>query len=692
MIKSDPQNPDFCHSVFEFDDQTIGRSDFFSEPDNKSDDIIKSRTSFFATKKTFLKIQQEWKKKPSFFLKREKHSKQKYYSILFSKTFTPKLSRIKKRSMIYQMSTDLENCCSGICFEDISVLYAKIADIKFELEKYKNLFGVLKDNMEISDKVKIFTRVVSYLKLEFEPRSVRASFYKIAQNLQEVDYIRACSKKISSDVSSMYTERKSKMIDIVKSNRYDVFKVFGCVNGLEKNSIYVMDLFGKCALRHLDNNMALYWNNLVDLKLYKVSMVHVDGRFYSSPSGWKQSFEIVAILENESMIKSVSVGFALLSSSTQENYSLLFKKIRDHKYLNIKSIMLDFEIAIYNAVKFNFPNSSPRGCYYHYRNNLNNRSTKIKRWLNKSPSKFVMNVLSLAPFVNNPIELLYTAIENIDYGNKELFKNPDFKMIMYVYETYILKLKSFFKINLELDMIRTNNACEGRNSVLKRHFSFKPNIEDLIDFIAIRFKKDAVKKFTQVPAPSSYDIFLIEIQKSSENINLIVEFCKISNYVCNRFSEELLDAFQRLKYSQLTNPIKSIDDFVKKMNELKIEYHKFKLDMKQKYEVAKVKMKEYKEFEEELQIETDISKSIISKSDVTGLDILDNCDFFGVFNQDYKMQNISDLFVNELTRLRIVSQKLVNLKKNISIAEVKSIVEELCHQSQEFLDYLNYNQ
>ena len=83
MIKSDPQNPDFCHSVFEFDDQTIGRSDFFSEPDNKSDDIIKSRTSFFATKKTFLKIQQEWKKKPSFFLKREKHSKQKYYSILF---------------------------------------------------------------------------------------------------------------------------------------------------------------------------------------------------------------------------------------------------------------------------------------------------------------------------------------------------------------------------------------------------------------------------------------------------------------------------------------------------------------------------------------------------------------------------------------------------------------------------------
>lgn len=547
MENMDQENLDFANSMFEMSLITVQSIAPDSESDPEQNHVKRFPKPSNLTKMTLHQKIGELKKKPLYTFGATRHASQKYYARAFTKYGLKKVSRIKKRSLIMQMMHDPDNRCSGVCFEEISVLYAKIADIKSELELYKNTFGELKSTPNISERLNTFVNCLKLLKLELEPASVRSAFYKNATSIEEVQKIKASSKSLSSQISSIYTERKQNMPELMKSNRRDIYRVFGCVQAMNNNKQYLMNLFGKPALRYIDNDMALYLNVLIDPKQYNVKMVHVDGRFYSSPTGWKQTFEIVGVLERDSGIKSASLGFALLRSSTQENYTLFFKKLKDFKYINLGNIMFDFEIAIYNAAKSVFPLCTPRGCYYHYRNNVVNMATKIERWLGAKISVFASNILSLAPYVEEPAKLIYSAIKRLSLGNNDLFKNCDFKLLMYVFETYVLKLKSFFKIDLQTNLIRTNNACEGRNSALKRKFSFRPPIYDLVDYMAIRFKKDAVKNFKTPNPNTAYDSLLVDIQLASKDTMLITEFCKTSPIVCVKNAEFLLSHFTAFK-------------------------------------------------------------------------------------------------------------------------------------------------
>lgn len=675
--KNDSENLYFCHSVFNISNQSNEFSHFCSKSNSESNDMFTVPKSLKNKKINPGQIMWELNQKSNYGLRSGKHSRQKHYSVIFSKLTDKKPSRIKKRSMLMQMTEDPENKCSGMCFEEISLMYGKITDLKIELEKYISLFGKIKEQMNILEKISLFTNVVKFLKLEFEPCAVREVFYKTSKNIQEVDQVRACSKRLSTDISSLYTKRKSKMIDVVKNNRDEIKQIFGSVDVLRNNSQYIMSLFDKNALRYLDNNMALYWNTLIDIKEFKVNMIHVDGKYYGSPSGWKQSFEIVAVLEKNDMVKSVSLGFAFLSSSTQENYTLLFKKIKDYKYLRIDNIMLDFEIAIYNAAKTIFPKCVPRGCYYHYRNNVINRATKLKRWLNKSPKLFTINVLSLCPFVSDPTGLLYAAIKSLELEGRALFKSPDFKILMYVYETYVLKLKSLFKINLSASMVRTNNPCEGRNSVLKRHFSFKPQISDLVDFITIRFKKDAVKKLKSPLPSNSYDLFLIAIQKESSNIDLVIEFCKISINISLQHANKLLVLFCEFNSRWDLGKSRSWHQAEQSMEQLKQAYHSFNSKMKQEFEIIKIKCREYKEYEEEKYTDVDTAVSTVFKSNICENDSIVGNDMFEIFNDcSGNTTSIKNAEIC-LTAIKNIGIKLIQIQESDLSENINLVLTEL---------------
>lgn len=628
--------------------------------------------------KTPTLIFHELRKKSNYGLRSGKHERQRFYSVLFRKKTKTVLSRIKKKSILMQMINDTDNKCSGYCFEEISLMYAKYADIKEELESYTSRFGVIKDDMSISEKMSLFTNVVKFLKVELEPCSVRAAFYKLAQNIDEVDKVRASNKKLSTDISSVFTERQATLVDKVKKYQNVVQTVFGCVKTLELNSQYLMDLFGRSALKHLSNDMVLYWNFLVDIKSCTVSMIHVDGKYYSSPAGWKQSFEIVAVLKNrENMTKSVSLGFALLKSATQENYTLLFKRIKDYKFLNIKNIMLDFEVAIYNAAKSIFPKCMPRGCYYHYRNNVVKRAAKLKRWLGKTVSNFTQNVLSLAPFVFDPVEFLYQAILNIQANSYELFKDCNFKIIMYVYETYVLKLKSFFKINLSEELIRTNNACEGRNSALKRNFSFRPQISNLVDYICTRFKKDSVKKFTAPSDPIPYDLFFINVQKMSNNIPLLIKFCEHSSPISVQNAERLLETFD-LFCQSWSACIEETDICAGlKMTELKLQYRSFNNEMKQKWSKIKSKYKELEDINNDLDDNQDQCNYSSASTDIT-------FDGPGTKDETFELEGFEYLtirnkinFMSKLEEIKSMAIQLVQAMDNVNFLKSVEIMSEM---------------
>ena len=104
--------------------------------------------------------------------------------------------------------------------------------------------------------------------------------------------------------------------------------------------------------------------------------------------------------------------------------------------------------------------------------------------------------------------------------------NVDFKLVLYVYQIYVVKLKSLFVLDLQQLLIRTNNSCEGSNSGLSRTFTSRPTPEDLGNYVACKFKTDIAKAWTSIPSEKPMDTFLRLIQeKSKRNLTKVLNFC-----------------------------------------------------------------------------------------------------------------------------------------------------------------------
>ena len=243
------------------------------------------------------------------------------------------------------------------------------------------------------------------------------------------------------------------------------------------------------------------------------------------------------------------MAFALLNSSKTETYELFFKKIKDMKFCKFDTMTSDFEIAISNAAKKIFPKVAVQGCYYHYRNNLLNMISKIQNRFKKTISAWIVNLLSILPFLNKPTCFIEFCINDIWSKNENLYESSDFKILMYVYSTYIVRLKGMF-VNLNPgNRIRTNNTCEGRNSVLAKNLPFKPSISDLIDFVGYRFKQDAVKLFAKQSGPNEFDrLILILHELSFKNFKSILQFCKeVKSFNFGNAKEHILVVEEILK-------------------------------------------------------------------------------------------------------------------------------------------------
>ncbi|XP_050540276.1 uncharacterized protein LOC126904915 [Daktulosphaira vitifoliae] len=118
-------------------------------------------------------------------------------------------------------------------------------------------------------------------------------------------------------------------------------------------------------IKFLDNTKIVVW------KSWKILATcdewFVDGTFNISPQLFSQVFVILSI-RNGGIHPCL---YTLLSNKEQTTYLRLIVEIKNLvPGIIVGSISVDFEVAIYNAFRIEFPNIEIRGCFFHLLQNL----------------------------------------------------------------------------------------------------------------------------------------------------------------------------------------------------------------------------------------------------------------------------------------------------------------------------------
>lgn len=180
-------------------------------------------------------------------------------------------------------------------------------------------------------------------------------------------------------------------------------------------------------------------------------------------------------------------------------------------------IITDYEIAISNAIKQVFPNTQVRGCWYHYWNNILCQSGLLNRVTGQRTRKLVINFLSVLPFLHNQELFLHKMIQHFGYtGKLQRHRDVNYKVIMYVYSTYVKRFRHLFSIDFSLSFERTNNVCEGSNSGLSKHSAQRLNLREFTDYVENQFKKQYVSKPERIRDANDLDKVLLCLQESSK--------------------------------------------------------------------------------------------------------------------------------------------------------------------------------
>ncbi|CAG8662727.1 6134_t:CDS:1, partial [Dentiscutata heterogama] len=96
----------------------------------------------------------------------------------------------------------------------------------------------------------------------------------------------------------------------------------------------------------------------------------MDGTFKTVPTLFRQLYTIHAIVGGESNSRVFPMVYVLMTSKTEECYTRLFQELINLGYeagydLSPPIIITDFEQAVINSIRLNFPNSANKCCFFH---------------------------------------------------------------------------------------------------------------------------------------------------------------------------------------------------------------------------------------------------------------------------------------------------------------------------------------
>ena len=315
----------------------------------------------------------------------------------------------------------------------------------------------------------------------------------------------------------------------ILQNHLDNFEKFRSIFRTRENLVaqqqLLADVFGESPIKRISENMIFFANKQFRFERKELIAAHVDGKFTSAVHGWRQTFELVCVLEREGMRISFTFAFALLRSAKQDCYEEFFLAVQQHGLPTPPVLISDFEVAVMNAAEKVYPATILRGCNFHFSNKILTRQSLLNHSVFPKVTPATMNFIRLLPFLKNPQIAILRVLERPTKRSDDLFRLADSKLLFFVFGTYFCKLRKTFLIDLSKSLIRTNNACEGRNSVLSRTFSIAPSLTEIIGFIAAKFKVDLVRGGEKPKKLSDFDLFLLDVQKfSGKNLFLILNF------------------------------------------------------------------------------------------------------------------------------------------------------------------------
>ena len=101
--------------------------------------------------------------------------------------------------------------------------------------------------------------------------------------------------------------------------------------------------------------------------LAEAECLYMDGTFQTCPRLFYQIFSIHIVKYGQTF----PMVYGLLPNKQQATYNRMFMMVKEAALnlgleLTPSSVLSDFEQALINSVRLNFPTAQHRGCYYHY--------------------------------------------------------------------------------------------------------------------------------------------------------------------------------------------------------------------------------------------------------------------------------------------------------------------------------------
>lgn len=252
------------------------------------------------------------------------------------------------------------------------------------------------------------------------------------------------------------------------------------------------------------------------LAAFRVEVAHFDGKFKNSPAGFKQSVEFRLTLAYKKLRSTVTFAMGLLRGAATADYQRFFALLKRFNCKGFREIVTDFETAIHKAVRAVYPEVRVRGCWFHYWHNLLKQNTRLEKVCRSETRPRLLRCLGLLPFLHHPAAFLLALLKLSDLAaSPNRYFNSNYRIIFFVFRTYLGRLGHAFFLDLRCTLARTNNVCEGKNSGQSKRKSGKATLEDFVGYVEETAKRTALVLPQPVSDFTDLELFLMAIQKAS---------------------------------------------------------------------------------------------------------------------------------------------------------------------------------